>query len=68
MSAVTGGLVVAGCGAGDARMGVRTTKDCSWQMRTLWEGQEWGGRHWEQVGEESSGRGAGMGFPAPRGT
>lgn len=36
-------------------------------MRVWWEGQEQGGRPWDQVGQESSGLGAGVGFPALRG-
>ena len=50
MSTVTEGLVVAGCGARDTGMRVRTTIDRGWQMRVWWEGQEQGGRPWEQVG------------------
>ena len=50
VSTVTEGLVVAGCGARDTGMRVRTTKDRGWQMRVWWEGQEQGGRPWEHVG------------------
>lgn len=65
MSTVSGGLVVAGCGAGDTGMRVRTTKDRGWQMRAWWEGQKQGGRPWEQVGQESSRVWGGGGVSSP---
>lgn len=65
MSTVSGGLVVAGCGAGDTGMRVRTTKDRGWQMRAWWEGQKQGERPWEQVGQESSRAWGGGGVSSP---
>lgn len=60
VSTVTGGLVVAGCGARDTRIRVRTTKDRGWQCGGRDRNREGGpGSRWDR---RAQGLGRGWGF------